>query len=101
MKDEILRENLRGLIKHYGFDATYNLCLQLEMEQNNLPKFIPILLSLTTQFYHRSRWIFDAQTGETIDTWAGLLKKKNTENQRELLNLLGALKNGKVQILRS
>jgi hypothetical protein len=72
MKNEILRENLSYLIKNYGFDATYNLCFQMETEMDNL-SYLPTLLSLTTQYYHRCRWIYDAQTNIIIDTWAPVL----------------------------
>jgi len=72
MKNEILRENLSHLIKNYGFDATYHLCFQLEADNNNLSNYLPTLLSLPTQYYHRCRWIYDVQSNTMIDT---LVKK--------------------------
>jgi len=65
MKNEILRENLSHLIKSYGFDATYNLCFQLEVD-NNMYNYLPILLSLPTQYYHRCRWIYDVQSNTMV-----------------------------------
>ncbi len=75
MKNEILRENLRHLIKSYGFDATYHLCFQLEVE-NKATAYLPTLLSLTTQFYHRYRWIYDVQSNTTVDTLATFNRKE-------------------------
>ena len=65
MRNEILRENLRHLIKSYGFDATYHLCFQLEREAN-VNYYLPTLLSLTTQYYHRCRWIYDVDKGVMV-----------------------------------
>jgi len=75
MKNEILRENLQHLIKSYGFDATYHLCFQMEADENNLSHYLPTLLSLPAQYYHRCRWIYDVQTNTMIDTWASLAKE--------------------------
>jgi len=91
MKNEILRENLRHLIKSYGFDATYHLCLQLEQERNNLPAYLPTLLSLTTQYYHRCRWIYDVDKNTMVDTWKPILN----EDKKEMLKLLSAMKGEK------
>lgn len=77
MRNEILRENLRHLIKSYGFDATYHLCFQMEADNNNISNYLPTLLSLSTQFYHRCRWIYDVQTNTMIDTWASFKEKRN------------------------
>lgn len=75
MKNEILRENLRHLIKSYGFDATYHLCFQLEAENMATIAYLPTLLSLTTQYYHRFRWIYNVDSGVMVDTWKPILNK--------------------------
>jgi hypothetical protein len=82
MKNEILRENLSYLIKSYGFDATYNLCFQLEADNNNnISNYLPTLLSLSTQYYHRCRWIYDVQSNTTTDTWASVLANQKSKNE--------------------
>ncbi len=90
MKNEILRENLRHLIKTYGFDATYNLCFELEREDNRL--YLPTLLSLTTQYYHRCRWVYDAPSGNLIDTWAPLTSLLENRERTDLVTLLKGMK---------
>lgn len=88
MKNEILRENLNHLIKNYGFDVTYHLCWQLESEGCGSVSYIPTLLSLTTQYFHRSRWIYDAVERKMLDTWAPILNKSRTD----MISLLSNLK---------
>lgn len=91
MKNEILRENLRHLIKSYGFDATYHLCFQLEAENMaTTTAYLPTLLSLTTQYYHRFRWIYDVASGVMVDTWKPILKDK-----KEMMNLFSAKEGAK------
>ncbi len=96
MKNEILKENLRHLIKNYGMDNTLSLCFELEKEGNN--SYLPTLLSLTTQYYHRCRWIYDAPSGNLIDTWAPLTSLLEKRERTDLITLLKGMKDGKGKV---
>ena len=68
--NDILKSNLIDLIKDYGFDATYNICIRIPESNHDV---ISTLLSLTTQYMHHCRWTYDVETREIIDTWKPIL----------------------------
>jgi hypothetical protein len=54
----------------------------MEADNNHISNYLPTLLSLPAQYYHRCRWIYDVQKNTMIDTWALLAKEIGERKER-------------------